>query len=423
VGAGYTGLWTAYYLLAADPGLRILVVDREHVGFGASGRNGGWCIGEMAASYDALTARGGHDGAVRQIRAAMDTVAEVGRAAEAEGIECDFARGGTVRLARNGAQLARQAAEVEHHRALGFGEDVLRALTADEARARVEATNVQGGLFFGPTAAIQPLRLVRGLADAVERRGGRLVEGTTVEEIRPTSVRTDHGEIRAEIVVRATEGYTFSLAGQRRQLLPLYSLMVATEPLSADQWDVIGLRDRETFADDRHLVMYGQRTADGRLAFGGRGAPYGFGSRLRPSVEATSTVHALVAGTIHDLFPALAATTVTHRWGGVLGVPRDWFPSVGFDRSTGMAWAGGYVGEGVAAANLAGRTLADLVSGADSELTTLPWVDHRSRPWEREPLRWMGINAGLALSRSADRSENRRDRETLSSRAVRRLIG
>jgi glycine/D-amino acid oxidase-like deaminating enzyme len=229
--------------------------------------------------------------------------------------------------------------------------------------------------------------------------------------------------VRADVVVRATEGYTSGLPGEGRRLLPLYSLMVATEPLSADQWDAVGLAHRETFADDRHLVIYGQRTADDRIAFGGRGAPYAYASRVDAAVESSSRIHGRVTATLRELFPQLGGVGMTHRWGGVLGVPRDWIPSVGLDRATGLAWAGGYVGEGVAASNLAGRTLADLITGATSELTDLPWVGHRSRRWEPEPLRWLGVNAGLALSAATDRAENRTDRPTRRGRALARFIG
>jgi glycine/D-amino acid oxidase-like deaminating enzyme len=423
VGGGFTGLWTAWYLLARDPHMRVVVVEREHVGFGASGRNGGWCVGEMAAGFDALARIGGRDGALRQVRAVMDTVDEVGRVVTDEGIDCAFTVGGTVRLARNGAQLIRQSEEIEHHRALGFGPEVLRSLDRDEAADRVRATNVRGGLFFTPSAVVQPLRLVRGLARAVEGRGGWIVEATAARELSPGLVRSDRGSVRADVVVRATEGYTSGLPGEGRRLLPLYSLMVATEPLSADQWDAVGLAHRETFADDRHLVIYGQRTADDRIAFGGRGAPYAYASRVDAAVESSSRIHGRVTATLRELFPQLGGVGMTHHWGGVLGVPRDWIPSVGLDRATGLAWAGGYVGEGVAASNLAGRTLADLITGATSELTDLPWVGHRSRRWEPEPLRWLGVNAGLALSAATDRAENRTDRPTRRGRALARFVG
>lgn len=416
VGGGYTGLWTAYELLRADPSMRVLVIEREVVGFGASGRNGGWCVGELAGGLEGAVATSGTDAGVRMTRAIMDTVDEVGRVVEAEGIDCGFAKGGVIRLARTVPQRDRQRHEIDHYRVHGFGDEVLRLLDPSEAVDRLAATGVLGGVLYGPAARVHPARLARGLADAVERLGGTIVEGTAALDIIGRSgdasahVVTDRGMVRADVIVRATEGYTRDLPGLRRALAPLYSLMVATEPLADDVWEQIGLRNMETFADDRRMVIYGQRTTDGRIAFGGRGAPYRYGSKIDASTEASSIIHDRIVSTLVELFPVLNDVEITHRWGGVLGVPRDWVPSVGLDRSTGLAWAGGYVGEGVAATNLAGRTLAALVARADSDLTTLPWVDHRSKGWEPEPLRWMGINGGLRLAGRVDAYEERHHR-------------
>ncbi len=423
VGGGYTGLWTAYYLLGLDPSLRVLVIEQEIVGFGASGRNGGWCIGEMAAGPDRHQDRAGNDAARRMLRALFDAVDEVGRVAVAEGIDCHYAKGGTIRLARNPAQLARLREEVEHdQQSFGLTDDDLRLLDADEARSHLAATGVLGGMFFAHTAALHPARLVRGLAEAVERRGGTIVEQTRARSIQPGMVLTDGGTASAEVVVRATEGYTASLDGQRRALAPLYSLMVATEPLSDERWEQLGLRQRQTFADGRHLVIYGQRTADGRIAFGGRGAPYGYGSRIDSAIERRSAVHERIARVLVELLPQLGDVAITHRWGGVLGVPRNWFPSVGFDRERGLAWAGGYVGEGVAASNLAGRTLAELVTGTDSSREDLPWVGHPSRRWAPEPFRWLSINGALGLMGLADRGEALGRRDSRLARVLRRLL-
>ncbi|MDH3426282.1 MAG: FAD-binding oxidoreductase, partial [Acidimicrobiia bacterium] len=284
VGGGYTGLWTAYYLLRLDPTLRVLVIEKEIVGFGASGRNGGWCVGELAAGPDRHQEVAGNDAARRFLHQLFDSVDEVGRVAEGEAIDCHFAKGGTIRLARNAAQLARQRQEVDHHQGeFGLTDDDVRLLDGDEARGHLNASGVIGGLFFAHAAALHPTRLVRGLGDAVERLGATIAEQTAATAIEPGRVVTDRGTVRADVVVRALEGYTASLDSHRRTLTPLYSLMVATEPLPDDAWAEIGLAERQTFADDRHMVIYGQRTADGRIAFGGRGAPYGFGSRIDPA--------------------------------------------------------------------------------------------------------------------------------------------
>jgi glycine/D-amino acid oxidase-like deaminating enzyme len=256
----------------------------------------------------------------------------------------------------------------------------------------------------------------------VESLGVGLFEGTRVSEIRPGVALTAAGAVTADVVVRATEGYTPDLPGLRRLIAPVYSLMVATEPLAASVWQEIGLAGRPTFSDARHVVVYGQRTADGRLAFGGRGAPYHFGSRVRPGFDEEPRVFGRLRETLRELFPQLGDVEFTHAWGGPLGITRDWSASVGLDRATGLAWAGGYVGDGVGTSNLAGRTLADLVLGRETDLVSLPWVDHRSRRWEPEPLRWLGINAELQAMRLADWEERRTNRPSRVARAMAPLM-
>ncbi len=429
VGAGFTGLWSAHALARADPSLRIAVVEREVAGFGASGRNGGWCSALFAASDAALCRRYGMDAMRRMRRAMQGTVDVVGAAAVEEGIDCHFAKGGTLRVARTGVQRDRALAEVAEARSLGFGEDDLRWLDRREAETVIGMDGVAGATFTPHCAALQPALLARGLAEAVERRGVTLYERTEVTGIVPGGprtgplVHTTSGVIRADVVVRAVEAWTPTLPGERRTLAPVYSLMVATEPLSGAFWESAGLRSRPTFADYRHMIVYGQRTADDRIAFGGRGAPYHFGSAVRPSFDGVPAVHKLLRATLVDLFPVLASARFTHAWGGPLGIPRDWHSSVGFDRHRGIAWAGGYVGDGVATANLAGRTLADLITGSDTELTHLPWVNHRSPPWEPEPLRWLGVNAGLWTMKLADRAEQRRGRPSALAARMERLLG
>lgn len=412
VGAGYTGLWTAAYLAAGDPTLRIAVVEKEIAGFGASGRNGGWCSALFPASTAKVARLYGRQPAVALARAMYETVDEVGKTTAAWGIDCHFAKGGTVIVARTPVQLGRARVEVAQAQAFGFGEDDLRLLRASEARDKLAATSVLGGTFTPHCAAIHPARLVRGLASVVEARGVQLFEHTPATRLSAGVVQTPHGRLRADIVVRATEGYSPTLPGHRRVIAPVYSLMLATAPLPASSWKEVGLAQRETFSDFRHLIIYGQRTADDRLAFGGRGAPYHFGSRIRCSYDRAPAVFAELARVLRELFPATADVEITHTWGGPLGVPRDWFASVGLDRDSGVAWAGGYVGDGVGTSNLAGRTLADLILRRDTDLVRLPWVNHQSPRWEPEPLRWIGANLGLRLMSSADREEERTGRSS-----------
>lgn len=411
VGGGFSGLWTAYYLSTLDPALRIAVLEKDFCGFGASGRNGGWCIGDLANSFEKFAKRSSPDASMRLSRAAFDSVDEVGRVAAAEGIDCGFAKGGTIRLARNRPQADRQRHEIDRARAHGFTEDEIRLLSAEEARGYLNATEVRSGIFFAPTAALDPARLVRGLADVVESRGVQVLEQTPVLEIEDGLVRTELGSVTAGVTVRSTEAYTRDLAGERRTLLPVYSLMIATEPLPDSVFDEIGLGDRPTFGDDRHMVIYGQRTSDNRIAFGGRGVPYLFGSRIAESAEQHLPSHELIRETLVDMLPALADATITHRWGGVLGIPRNWLPGLTFDSVSGQATLGGYVGEGVAASNLAGRTMAELITRQETERTSLPWVDTTARKWEPEPLRWLGVRFSRWILAAADRRETKTDNE------------
>ncbi|MGH8835571.1 MAG: NAD(P)/FAD-dependent oxidoreductase [Actinomycetes bacterium] len=423
VGAGFTGLWTAYYLRRLDPSIRVAVLEREVAGFGASGRNGGWCSALFPAEPAMVARRYGRPAALAMHRAMIDTVDEVGRVAATEGIDCHYAKGGTVMLARTPVQLARARAAVAEAREFGSSPEDLVLLAAEDARSRVGATRVLGGTFTPHCAAIQPSRLVRGLARTVVGLGVALYEQTPVTAIRTGLAETAGGRVQAEFVIRATEGYTPCLPGYRRAVAPVYSLMIATEPLPDEFWSAAGLAGRETFSDYRHLIIYGQRTTDNRFAFGGRGAPYHFGSAVKSEFDRDPAVFAELQRVLRELFPAVADAAVSHRWGGPLAIPRDWFASVGLDRATGLGWAGGYVGDGVGTTNLAGRTLADLVLGRDSELVRLPWVGHQSRRWEPEPLRWLGINAGLRMMTAADHEEERTGRPSRLSALVNRLLG
>jgi glycine/D-amino acid oxidase-like deaminating enzyme len=416
VGAGFTGLWTAWYLKQRDPSVRVVVLEREQIGFGASGRNGGWCSALLPMGLDRIASRTGAAVATRFQRAMHATVGEIESFAAAHAEPSVFHRGGTVHMARSAPQEARLREELDEYRRHGFGEEDYRWATAEEAATMCGATGLVGAVWTPHCAAIHPLRLTHALARAVLAAGVEIREGVEVHEIHDRKLVTSHGSVAAETVVRATEAYTAQLPRERRSMLPIYSLMVATEPIPSETWADIGLEDRPTFADGRHMIIYGQRTADDRFAFGGRGAPYHFGSAIRSAFDTDDAIRTLLAETLRDMFPVIGDVAVTHHWGGVLGAPRDWECSVLLDRRTGRASAGGYVGDGVSTTNLAGRTLAALILDSDHdddrELVTLPWVGHRSRRWEPEPFRWIGVNAARSAARAADRSERRTGRES-----------
>jgi glycine/D-amino acid oxidase-like deaminating enzyme len=401
VGAGYTGLWTAYYLKRLEPALDVAIYEAERVGFGASGRNGGWCIGlawglEGLLSHTETRSRG-----LDLARALFDTVDEVGRVCQAENIDAHYAKGGSLNVATIPFRAEALQRELSHLHALGFSENDYTWLPPDSARQRLNMRPNHGALLFSHCAAVHPARLALGLADAVRKLGVSIFEETPVQAIEPHRIRTARGMVAADTVLRATEGYSASLVGEARSILPIYSMVTATEPLPADVWREIGLERRETFGDGRRVVIYGQRTLDDRLVFGGRGGYY-FGSARRRTIAANEPRLERVKKLVPELFPMLEGFRITHAWGGLMGVQRHWRPGVCFDRDTGLGWAGGYVGEGVAASNLAGRILADLVTDRESERTALPWVGDRARNWEVEPLRWLGAKV---LERAAERAD------------------
>ncbi|HET6510261.1 MAG TPA: FAD-binding oxidoreductase [Baekduia sp.] len=423
VGAGYTGLWTAYEIKRADPSQEVVVLEARTVGFGASGRNGGWVVGELAGDRDRWAARSGRDAVVALGQAIRDTVDEVGEVVAREGIECGLRKGGSIHVAQTALELEEVRARVAHDRAWGWSDDDNQLLDARAAAERVAVKGVVGARYTPCCARVQPAQLVHGLAEAAERLGVTIHEQSPVTGIAPGRATTPQGQVDARHVVRATEGYTADLPGHHRDLLPMTSSMLVTEPLDAATWEAIRWNDAETLLDGRHRYIYAQRTVDGRIAIGGRGVPYRFGSKTdREGPVPQRTVTELRAR-LGQLFAPLRSVRIDAAWHGVLGVPRDWAPAVGLDRTTGLAHAGGYVGEGVAAANLAGRTLKDLILGIDSDLTRLPWVGPFARPWEPEPLRFAGVHAVYGLYRRADEREARTGRPSLAAKLAGIIAG
>lgn len=414
VGAGFTGLWTAHHLLRHDPSLRVAVIEREIAGWGASGRNGGWCSALFPVPWSRIAREHGADAARRMEAELQRTVDDVGAWCRDHDVDAHYTKGGTLSLARGPAQVARLRGE-------GLGHSG-SWLNAEQARDRVAAEGVDGASFTRHCAALHPGRLVRGLARVVEAQGATIYERTSATAVHPGRVVTPHGTVRASTVIRATEGYTADIPSTHRLLAPVWSLIIATEPLSDEIWEEIGWRSRETLNDERHLIIYAQRTADGRIVFGGRGAPYRFGSRTGGSVGHDQT-YAGLEQALREFLPQVAQARITHRWGGVIGVPRDFMPSVTLDRESGIGWAGGYVGDGVACTALAGRTLADLILRRDTDRTHLPWVGHRWRRWEPEPLRWLGVRGMTALMASADRAEARTGKPARRAAILEKLTG
>jgi len=410
VGGGYTGLWTAYYLRQLDPSLDIAILEAEIAGFGASGRNGGWCAGYLSGIDQWLDDPAQQEGALRLQRLMFDTVREVGQVARTESIDCHFEQSGALEFAVIPAQMQRLLIEMDHVRNLGFEETDYQWLEPEELRGMPGTGQALGAIHMKHCAAIHPARLARGLADCLESSGISIYEKSPVVRISSNELLLPAGKVKAGAVVVATEGYSDTVPGRERKLIPVHSMMVVTEPLSQEQLDEARFHKRFAFGNLDWMVTYGQLTADRRIAFGCRGT-YHYGSRVR-SFDPRDPEFELVRQSLLQFFPSLEGIGFSHAWGGAMGVSRSLMPTVNYDPKRRFGWAGGYFGNGVGAAHLAGKTMADLVTGTDSERVRTPWVNSgsRGRKWEPEPIRWLGIKTRTGLMHLADRAEYRQSR-------------
>ena len=397
IGAGYTGLWTAYYLKRQAPSLNIAIIEAQTAGFGASGRNGGWLMGNLLGEDRLLAPL-----SPQQRRASYDLLQripdEVQIVLEREGIDCDYRKGGVLYCA---ARYPEQEASLRQYLdslySQGLNENDYRWLSAQQLAQHIRIAKPYGGVYAPHVATLHPAKLVRGLARTVERMGVRIYENSPVTHWQAGGLRTAQATVRSRWVVPAVEGYSVTLPPLGRYQLPVQSLIVATEPLSAATWDEIGLSNGQAFSESNRQVTYGQRTADNRLIFGARGG-YQFAGKLRHDFNLTGSEIELRRYLFSELFPQLKNVQITHGWGGNLGMSRRFKPHMLCDQASGIAVSGGYGGEGVGASNLGGRTLADLILQRDTELVHQPWVIPQRgldalRAWEPEPCRWLGYNA------------------------------
>lgn len=395
MGAGFTGLWTAYHLLQRDPSLKVVVVEKEIAGFGASGRNGGWCFSGFPYPPSKLVERYGVDAARAVSLAMYDSVDDVGRVCELESIDAHYYKGGELEIARADYDLPKLQEMYDEFKAIGL-EDHYELLDADQTAERIRVTRSVGSFWDKEGAVIQPARLARGLAMAVERHGGTIYEQTEVIDWVPgpmPRLDTNRGNIVAKVIVLAGEAYLASLPQSSRWIVPATSHMVVTEPLSDEIWEQIGWKEREVVGSFGTTAGYLNHTADGRIAFGPYRGQYPFGSKISDRLDRREDIFEHARMSTLEWFPMLEGVKFTHSWGGVFGMPRDHMPQMTYDPKTGIAAGYGYSGEGVATANLSGRVLADLITEADTDLTRLPMTRHPKREWEPEPLRWLGYTA------------------------------
>lgn len=422
IGGGFTGLWTAYWLTENAPDLSIAILEAEYVGFGASGRNGGWLSALFPSDMEKIAKFSNRESAIALQKEMNANVQRCGEVISTLGIECGWAYEGSLNIARNKAQLTRANAEMQYWRDWGFGESDYKFITKSEFSNSYNVVGQLGAVFTPHCARVQPAKLVQGLAKVVVARGVKIFESSQVSDFDSHKVLVNGFEVKTNWIVRATEAYTANFKRYARDVIPVYSLMIATEPLPEEVWEQIGLKG-ETFADLRHLLIYGQRTADNRFAFGGRGAPYHFGSKISPELDQNPKVHKEIRKVLDELFPMIKSYKTTHTWGGPLGIPRDWYARVDFDEKSRIATGGSYVGDGVGTSALAGLTIAEKIAGIDSHRQHLPWINRQSRKWEYEPIRWIGANVGLRVMGFADVEERLTGKPSFAAQMFSPFVG
>jgi glycine/D-amino acid oxidase-like deaminating enzyme len=388
----------------------VVIIESEVAGFGPAGRNAGWASGGIAGNWLVYEQSHGTEAVRRAELETYSAVDEIGEVVRRERIECGYAKDGMVIVATTPAQEARLVADIERARRRKLTDAGLREMTSTELKQLIIVPSSRRAIYSPHNASVDPARLVRGLAETCQRAGVVIYEGTKAVVINSGYVDCTAGRVHADHILRATESYTTQLPGEQRHYLPLYHVMLGTEPLPADVWDAIGWRTAVTFRDRRHLFVHAKRTCDDRLVVGGRGAPYKLRQPLAQPVAQDRDMRAKLQNALREYFPAASRFRITHQWGGPLAVPRDWCMAIAYDRTTGLGSAGGYSGHGVVAANIAGRTLADLVLARDTDLVSLPWVAHTSRRWEPEPIRFLASRAVVGVLGSADRYEDSHDR-------------
>jgi glycine/D-amino acid oxidase-like deaminating enzyme len=414
IGAGFTGLWAAYYLKKHRPELNIAVLESEVAGYGASGRNGGWVAG-LIAGFDKYVAPLSESKRAQCCRMLFDNIDEIEAVLTKEGINADFNKSGVIyAAARYPEQVRLQQKQLKQYYDSGHTEKDCYWLDAQQLNEKVRLRNGLGAIYKPHCATVNPLSIVCGLAQVLEKMGVVIYEKTRALSIKPRKVVTENAVVQATTIIPALEGYSSSLAGFDHNIIAVQSLIIATQPLSDSLWDEIGLDNREAFSEGSRMVSYGQRSADGRMIFGARGG-YNYGGKPHGEFSLNDQPFRIRETLMRDLFPMLDTVEVTHGWGGSLGMARNFAPHVIYDLQTGIATAGGYGGQGVAAAHLFARTLADLILNRETQFTQMPWVfKHPTaksalKTWEPEPFRWL---TSKAITQAYTAEENLYQRQT-----------
>lgn len=394
VGGGFTGLWTAHFLLRADPSLKLAVIERDVVGYGASGRNGGFAMTLLSRSlHDLVQAFGAEPARAAHAAVARSVDAIGGFSAEYE-VPCDYQKNGFIGVATDDSHVERIEADRRAAETLGITD--IRYRPGDDLRREIRSPLYRCGLEEETCALVNPARLARGIARVVRQQSGIVYEQTAVERIdrddSGAKVHTKQGTVHAKKVVLATNAYSVQFPEFHRLLVPLYSYIVLTEALSEGQWASVGWQGKQGLEDKRTYIHYFRPTADGRILMGGEDAPYYFGSSIGPQHDRNTRVFDRLRRDLQDIYPQLAGIRFTHQWGGPVAITARFVPTFGTMAGGRIHYGFGYSGHGVAPTHLGGQILRDLVLDRQTELTELCFVRTKPVSFPREPLRYFGMN-------------------------------
>ena len=375
IGGGFTGLWTAYHFLKASPTSRVAVLEANAVGYGASGRNGGFAMTLIHRSLATLADALGDDGARAVHRGAVDAIKTLERVCAEEGIDAQLMSNGCLTVSNTPPQDDLIRREVETATRLGL--EGFCYLDKDQVQALVHSPTFRCAVREEHCTLVNPARLVRGLKKAVLCMGAQVFEGTPLSDLSQDGTkavaRTPRGLVRADKAVLAANAYSAHLPQVSKYVLPFYSHILLTEPLTDEQWQSVGWQGREGMEDRRIFLHYFRPTVDGRILWGGRDAPF-HPDGPDPRYDRDPHVYERLEETFRWTFPQLRDVKIEHAWGGPIGVTARFLPNIGWLEGKRVAYSFAYNGHGVAITCLAAMCLRDMLLERDTEYSRLPLV-------------------------------------------------
>lgn len=409
VGGGYTGLWAALHAKADDPARDVLLLEAETCAFGASGRNGGFCVASLTHGIDNGMARFADELATLE-RLGLENHAGLGADLERHGIDAELEHTGELEVVLDPAHAEelQEAAETLRR----FGHDTV-VLDAEAVRAELASPVLHGGLWDRTGASlVHPGKLALGLRAAALRAGVRIHEHSAASDLRETDagveVLTPQGRVRARRALLATNAFPPLVRALRRYVAPVYDYVLVSEPLSAEQRASIGWRNRQGIGDAANQFHYYRLTADDRILWGGYDAVYRYGGPVAPRLDDHEATFARLSQHFFTAFPQLRGLRFSHRWGGAIDTCSRFSVFFGTAHRGRVAYAAGYTGLGVAATRFGARVALDLLDGRETDATRLRYVRSKPTPFPPEPLRSAGIQLTRNRLAAADRNGGRR---------------